>query len=66
MLVTRRKLAVAALGSAAALGQGPPPPIPQTPEQELEAAREQLRRTADALSRFALPMATEPACHFKA
>ncbi len=66
MQLTRRRLAAAALGSAAALAQVPPPPIPGTPEEELAAVRDQFRRNVEALDKYPLPMATEPACHFKA
>ena len=66
MRFTRRKLAAALLGPAVALPQQQPPPLPRTPEEELEAARAQLRATAEALSKVPLAMAVEPACHFKA
>ncbi|HZT31416.1 MAG TPA: hypothetical protein VFA33_16120 [Bryobacteraceae bacterium] len=65
MLVTRRKLAGALVGSAAALAQAPPP-LPRTPEEELQAAREQVRQNTEALAQYPLPVAAEPACHFKA
>ena len=58
-----------AAGSATLLAQAQPqtpPPIPKNPEEELTAAREALRRNADAMSKVALPMSTEPAVHFKA
>jgi hypothetical protein len=42
-----------------------PPPLPQTPEEELKAALEQQRRAAEQLGAVKLPMSTEPACHFK-
>ena len=65
--MTRRNLVLAT--PAALLAQAPQRPQqtqPQTPEEELNAAREQQRHSADALAKVALPMATEPACHFKA
>ena len=67
--MTRRELMLAA-GSATLLAQAQTPqqrpPIPKNPEEELAAAREALRRNADAMSKVALPMSTEPAVHFKA
>ncbi len=63
MRLTRRELASAALSSAAAAhGQVP---VPGSPEEELEAARGQVRRNAEATAKVELPMATEPACIFK-
>jgi len=58
-----------AAGSVPLLAQAQqqtPPPIPKNPEEELAAAREAQRRNADAMSKVALPMSTEPAVHFKA
>jgi hypothetical protein len=46
--------------------QQPQPPLPQGPEAELNAARDQLHRNAEQLAKVALPMATEPVAHFKA
>ena len=63
MQVTRRELGGALLASTAALAQTQPPPA--TPEAELQAARQQLQRNSQALARFDLPAATEPACVFK-
>jgi hypothetical protein len=62
--ITRRQVAAAMLASAAAAQA--PPPIPHSPEEELAEAREQVLRIADTLAGYPLPMATEPACHFKA
>jgi len=64
MKITRRQLALAALQPAAALAQAPA--IPATPEQELTAAREQVRRNVEALDKVTLPMSTEPAFQFRA
>lgn len=70
MKMTRRQLAVTALGPAAglsaarALAQAPPGPA--APEDLNAAAREQLRKTAETLARFELSMSTEPAFVFKA
>lgn len=65
MKLTRRKLAVAMLGPAAALGQGSPPQ-PRNAEEELAAARENAKRNAGELAKVRIPMATEPAFRFKA
>jgi hypothetical protein len=62
--LTRRQLA--AVPAAALLAQTPNPPIPQSPDEELKAAREQNRQIAEQLAKFPLPLATEPATHFKA
>ena len=66
---TRRQLAVAVAGSAALLGQTaqpPSPPLPASPEEEIAAIRTQLRANSELLAKFDLPIATEPAAHFKA
>jgi len=63
--LTRRQLA-AALSATAALAQTPAPPLPQNADEELKAARDQNRQISEALAKFPLPMATEPATHFKA
>jgi hypothetical protein len=66
MKLTRRKLAAAVLvpaASAFAQSQAPPP---GTPDEELKAARDRAKLTADALSQQAVPMTTEPAFQFKA
>jgi len=62
--ITRRRLAAAALSSAAALHavseQAPAP-------DDLNAtAREQVRKHSETLAKFDLPMSTEPAFQFKA
>lgn len=66
--LTRRALTLALTASTTALAQNPPapPPLPQNPDEELRAAKDQLAQSAQALARFDLPMATEPATHFKA
>ena len=64
--LTRRELAAAVSVSTALLAQQAPPPLPQNPEEELKAAREQLRQASEALAKFDLPAVTEPAVHFKA
>ncbi len=63
MKLTRRQLA-GALTTAAALAQAPPAPL--TPEQELQAARDQVKAAASALEQIEIPMSTEPAFQFKA
>lgn len=64
--ITRRDLA-SVLGSVAGIAtvraQSPPPNQPEDPNV---AAKEQLRKNSGALSKFDLPMSTEPAFHFKA
>jgi len=42
------------------------PAAQTTPDDELKAARDQNRQNAEQLAKFPLPMATEPATHFKA
>ena len=65
--ITRRNLAALALALPASAQQQPAaPPIPATPEEELKAARESIRANSGQLSKVKLPMAAEPATHFKA
>jgi hypothetical protein len=64
--LTRRQLAAAAISAPVLLAQNPPPPLPQNPDEELKAARDQNRQISEALAKFPLPMTTEPATHFKA
>ncbi len=69
--LTRRKLAAAVLGSAAAAraaqtaaeAQAAPA---RTADEELQAARERMRSNLETLARQTVPMATEPAFQFKA
>jgi len=63
--ISRRKLAVV-LAAPALVAQTPTASQPQDPGQELAAAREQNRQNAEQLAKFPLPMATEPATHFRA
>ncbi len=64
--ITRRRLAAAALGSAAALhAASTQAPAPAAPDA-LNAAKEQVRKYSEALAKFDLPMSTEPAFQFKA
>jgi hypothetical protein len=66
---TRRELAAALSTSAVLLARPqaptPPPAIPANPDEELKAARAQLRDNADQLDKFTLPMETEPATKFR-
>ncbi|HTB14033.1 MAG TPA: hypothetical protein VK752_20815 [Bryobacteraceae bacterium] len=61
--VTRRSLARMLAVAAAA----PQAATPQTAaDADLESARELLRTNLQQIAKVKLPMATEPACHFKA
>jgi len=66
--MTRRQLAGAMLATAAAAQA--PPSAPSTPAGELQAAREQNQRTAEALAaawaKVQNPVEVEPAFHFTA
>jgi hypothetical protein len=59
-------MACVALAALSGRAQVPSTPAPLTPEAELEAAKAQLQQTIQVLSRFDLPMATEPAFEFQA
>ncbi len=66
--MTRRQLA-GSLVAAAAAAQAPPEApraAPAGPAEDLEAARDQNRRSAEALAKVAVPIDTEPAFHFSA
>ena len=67
MQITRRKLALAAIGSAG-LTQAvdAQAPAPSEPEDVNTEAKEQIRQHAEALAKVELVMATEPAFQFKA
>jgi hypothetical protein len=65
MRITRRKL-VAFAAAAPLAAQEAPRPLPANAEEELEAARAQLRSSAGQLSKTKLPMSTEPATSFRA
>ena len=60
MKLTRRELAAAALVPACAAAQEPAPA-----NKELEAAREAVRRSGEALAKRDIPIETEPAFQFK-
>ncbi len=67
MKITRRRLAVSALAPAVAMAQNrPAQPPSEVPEELLKNAKESVRRNGEALSKFTLPIATEPAFQFKA
>lgn len=63
--LTRRQIA-AGLPAAALLAQAPAPPLPQNADEELKAARDAVRQNAALLDKFAVPVSTEPAVHFRA
>jgi hypothetical protein len=65
--ITRRELA-AVMAAPALAAQTPSPAAPTPPDSsdELKAARDQNRQNQEQLAKFPLPMATEPATHFKA
>lgn len=66
MKITRRTLALSAALPWAARGQTPAPAAPAANDDELlRAAREQARRSGEALARFQIPITTEPAFQFK-
>jgi hypothetical protein len=64
MGVTRREWVAALAASAAARAQSDHPP--ETPEEELAAARERQRGSLKTLDKFELPMSAEPAFRFEA
>jgi hypothetical protein len=63
---TRRQVATALVTSAALTAQSPNAPLPQNSDEELQAARNSVHQNLERLAKFPLPMATEPAVHFKA
>ena len=65
MDVTRRSLAKL-LAVAAAAPQAGVSQAPSQGDADLDSAREQLRTNLAQIAKVKLPMATEPACHFKA
>lgn len=74
--MTRRHLMLATPAALLAQSRQTPPqrapdsrpqsPKEELPNEELNIARDLLRRNAEQLAKVAVPMATEPACHFKA
>lgn len=65
MKISRRKLAVSAVAAASAMAQAPAPSA-ESEEELLRAARAQVKNNGEALAKFKLPIATEPAFQFKA
>lgn len=63
-LVRRRDLALPLL-TAPLLAQTSPAPANRTPDQELQAARDQLAKSKAELARQLVPMTMEPAFVFK-
>lgn len=63
-LVRRRDLALPLL-TAPLLAQTAVAPVGRTPDQELQAAREQLVKSKAELARQLVPMTMEPAFAFK-
>ncbi len=61
--VTRRELGAALAIPAVLSGQAV---APQNTDEELKAARDQFRQNGETLAKFAIPVTTEPAVHFKA
>ncbi len=62
MAITRRELAgILAATAAATQIEG----APQESGEESRSAHEALEQSAQQLDKIPLPMATEPACHFK-
>jgi hypothetical protein len=61
--VTRRRAALALLTPAAAVSQQSA--TSPKPADELGAAREQVRRDAELLRKFKVPVATEPSFAFR-
>ena len=52
--------------SAVLLAQNPGVPLPSNPDEELKAVKDTIQQNSEQLAKFDLPMATEPAVHFKA
>jgi hypothetical protein len=63
MKVTRRSLAqMLAIAAVPQTGSSQEPPV----NEDLNSAREQMRTNIQQIAKVKLPMATEPALHFKA
>ncbi len=63
MKLSRRSM-LALTGSGVALAQTPAPPAAST--DPVEKARDENRRSAENLTKFEIPMSTEPAFTFRA
>lgn len=67
MNLTRRTLAKIVAAAAVPAALEPVGAAPQIDsDEETRSAHDALRNAADAIAKVDLPMATEPACHFKA
>jgi hypothetical protein len=66
MKITRRKLAAAVMGSAAAAVAQQSQAPDATPDAELAAARSRMQAAAEVLKEQEIPMSIEPAFQFKA
>jgi len=71
--ITRREAATSVSAAAAVLltpqavvVAQQTPRVPQDSEEEFRAAIDQVRQTSVLLTRFEVPIFTEPACQFKA
>ncbi|HVP00693.1 MAG TPA: hypothetical protein VMT15_21630 [Bryobacteraceae bacterium] len=65
MALTRRSLAKALAAAAVVRPSAPAQSAAQT-DADLQSARDQLRSNIQQIAKVKLPMATEPAFHFKA
>ncbi len=66
MTVTRRSLAKMIAAAAAASRVGIAQAGQPAPNADLESARSQIKANFEQIAKVKLPMATEPAFHFKA
>jgi|HubBroStandDraft_6_1064221.scaffolds.fasta_scaffold254531_2 hypothetical protein len=68
--ISRRQLALAVTTAAAVAGNAQAAPAPQTapqsPQDELAAVRQQNATNQEALAKFDIAQAVEPAVHFRA
>lgn len=64
--LTRREIAAALSTTALLRGQTQNTPSAPSPDEELKVARDAIRQNSQQLAQFPLPIATEPATHFKA
>jgi hypothetical protein len=63
---TRREIAVAVSAASLLSAQAPAPPLPQNPDEELKAAKDQNAQNGQQLAKYEMAMPTEPAVHFRA
>lgn len=63
--VTRRSLGRLLTAAAVTAQNGASQTTPPA-DADLQSARDQMRANAESIAKVKLPMATEPACHFKA